>query len=611
MPATTLGFDPAQLPDTIPARLMRQAVRLGDDPAYFEKVEGRWAPSGWGAYAAEVAEIARGLIAMGFAPGDRLCIIGENKPEWVMMDVAAMAAGGVPAGIYATCSAEEVAYILGHAEAPFCLVEDLSQWEKVLQHADQLNALKAVVLMRGVAVPAHPLALGWQALRERGRAAPVAALVERLSALRPEAPATFIYTSGTTGPPKAVMLSHRNLTFTADIALGMVELGPGDCVLSYLPLSHIAEQMFSIHAPITAGGPVYFCSGKDHLITELVEVQPTVFFGVPRVWEKLANGMKAKLAEATGVKAKLARWATGVGLSVAEQRNHGRQPPLGERVQHKLATKLIYSKVKPKVGLGRARVCVSGAAPVSAEVLRFLAGLDIVVHEVYGQSEDCGPTTFNPPGNTRFGTVGPPMPGVEVRIADDGEVQVRGPNVFLGYFKDEAATAEALRDGWLCSGDLGSFDAEGFLRITGRKKEIIITSGGKNITPANIEAALRDQPLISQAVLIGERRHYLTALLTLDPEALGRWLRAEGRDEQVDLAKHSQDPAVLAAVQAQVDLVNARFARVEHVRRFAVLPRELDQAQDELTPTLKVKRRKVEAGWAHLVEAMYAGAPPA
>lgn len=611
MTASTLGFDPAPLPDTIPARLMRQSVRLGDDPAYFEKVEGRWAPAGWAAYALEVAEIARGLIALGFSPGDRLCIIGENKADWVMMDVAAMAAGGVPAGIYATCSAEEVAYILGHAEAPVCLVEDLDQWEKVLQHANELPALRQVVLMRGVAKPAHPLALSWAELRALGQRASVEALVDRLSALRPEQPATFIYTSGTTGPPKAVMLSHRNLTFTADIALGMVQLGPGDCVLSYLPLSHIAEQMFSIHAPITAGGPVYFCSGKDHLLTELVEVQPTVFFGVPRVWEKLASGMKARLQEATGLKATLAKWATGVGLSVAEQRNHGERPPIAQRVQHKLATKLIYSKVKPKVGLGRARVCVSGAAPVSAEVLRFLAGLDIVVHEVYGQSEDCGPTTFNPPGNTRFGTVGPPMPGVEVRIAEDGEVQVRGPNVFLGYFKDEAATAEALRGGWLCSGDLGSFDEEGFLRITGRKKEIIITSGGKNITPANIESALRDQPLMSQAVLIGDRRHYITALLTLDPDAVGRWLRAQGRDEPVDLAKHSLEPALIAAVSAQVDAVNARFARVEHVRRFSVLPRELSQAEDELTPTLKVKRRKVEAGWAHLVEAMYADAPPA
>jgi long-chain acyl-CoA synthetase len=251
---------------------------------------------------------------------------------------------------------------------------------------------------------------------------------------------------------------------------------------------------------------------------------------------------------------------------------------------------------------------VSGAAPVSPEVLRFLSGLDIVVHEVYGQSEDCGPTTFNPPGNTRFGTVGPAMPGVEVKLGEDGEVLVRGENVFLGYFKDPDATAAALEGGWLHSGDLGSLDESGFLRIIGRKKEIIITSGGKNITPLNIEAALKDLPLVSQAVVIGDRRNYLSALLTLDPEAAARWAAARGQTGPVDLAALAQDPAVRAELQQGVDAVNARFARVEHVRRFTVLPRDLEQARDELTPTMKVKRRNVERLWAAEIEAMYAGA---
>jgi len=602
------GFSLDALPDSIPARLFRQAARLGAEPAWFEKTDGRWVPAPWSAYGEQVAGLARALIGNGFQPGDRVCILGENKPEWVLMDVAAMAAGGVPAGIYATCSAEEVAYILAHAEAPVVLVEDDVQWVKVEEHLAALPALRRVVFMRGAKVPSHPLARSWEAFLAEGAATPAAELGARLAGLRPEQPATFIYTSGTTGPPKAVMLSHRNLTFTADIALSMVALHSGDCVLSYLPLSHIAEQMFSIYAPITAGGPVYFAESRDKLRENLVEVQPTVFFGVPRVWEKFAAGAQARLGEATGFKAKLAAWALGVGQAAVAQRNRGAPLSLSLRLQYKLADRLVFSKVKPKIGLGRARVCVSGAAPVSPEVLRFLSGLDIVVHEVYGQSEDCGPTTFNPPGNTRFGTVGPAMPGVEVKLGEDGEVLVRGENVFLGYFKDPDATAAALEGGWLHSGDLGSFDESGFLRIIGRKKEIIITSGGKNITPLNIEAALKDLPLVSQAVVIGDRRNYLSALLTLDPEAAARWAAARGQTGPVDLAALAHDPALRAELQHGVDAVNARFARVEHVRRFTVLPRDLEQARDELTPTMKVKRRNVERLWAAEIEAMYAGA---
>ncbi|MBL8619155.1 MAG: long-chain fatty acid--CoA ligase [Deltaproteobacteria bacterium] len=603
-----VGFALEPLPDSIPTRLFRQAVRLGDEPAWFEKTDGRWVPAPWTTYGEQVAGLARALITNGVQPGDRVCILGENKPEWVLMDVAAMAAGGVPAGIYATCSAEEVAYILAHAEAPVVLVEDDVQWAKVEERLAELPALRRVVFMRGAKVPSHPLARSWEAFLAEGEATPAAALGARLAGLRPEQPATFIYTSGTTGPPKAVMLSHRNLTFTADIALSMVSLSSGDCVLSYLPLSHIAEQMFSIYAPITAGGPVYFAESRDKLRENLVEVQPTVFFGVPRVWEKFAAGAQARLGEATGLKAKLAAWALGVGQAVVATRNRGAPLSLSLRLQYKLADRLVFSKVKPKVGLGRARVCVSGAAPVSPEVLRFLSGLDIVVHEVYGQSEDCGPTTFNPPGNTRFGTVGPAMPGVEVKLGEDGEVLVRGENVFLGYFKDPEATAAALEGGWLHSGDLGSFDEDGFLRIIGRKKEILITSGGKNITPLNIEASLKDLPLVSQAVLIGDRRNYITALLTLDPEAAARWAAARGQTGPVDLAALAADPAVRAELQQGVDAVNARFARVEHVRRFTVLPRDLEQARDELTPTMKVKRRNVERLWAAEIEAMYAGA---
>jgi long-chain acyl-CoA synthetase len=597
----SLPHDPARFPDSIPARLLLRAQQAPEEPGYAIREDSGWKRVGFAAYAAEVVAAARGLLHLGVTPGDRICILGENRPEWVILDVAAMMVGAVPAGIYVTCSAEEVAYILDHSESVVVLVEDAGQLEKVLEHRARLPALRAIVAMRGG--PKGAGVLAWEELLSQGSRIPMVEVEGRLAAIKPSDPATFIYTSGTTGPPKAVMLSHDNLCFTANIALSLVSMGKEDCVLSYLPLSHIAEQMFSIHAPISAGGTVYYGRGRDHLQADLAEVQPTVFFGVPRVWEKFAAGIQAKLGEATGVKARLAAWAMRVGAAANDLKNRGEALPLSLKLQYRLASKLVFSKLKPRVGLGRARICVSGAAPVSAEVLKLLASLDIVVHEVYGQSEDCGPTSFNPPGGTRFGTVGPAMPGVEVRIAEDGEILVRGRNVFLGYFKDPVTTAATLQDGWLHSGDLGRFDEQGFLSITGRKKDIIITSGGKNITPANIESALRDLPLVSQAVVVGDRRNYIAALLTLDPDAVARFRAGQPGG---GMGEPSLDPQVRAEIQRGVDAVNQRFARVEHVRRFVILPRDLLQSEDELTPTLKVKRAVVVRNWASTIDSMYA-----
>ena len=361
----------------------------------------------------------------------------------------------------------------------------------------------------------------------------------------------------------------------------------------------MAEQTFSIYVPATTGGQIYFAQSLEKLAENLQEVQPTVFFWVPRVWEKFHAGIAGKLAQATGVKAKLVAWARSVGTQAAAARARGQQPG---GLAYALASKLIFSKLKPAVGLGKARVCVSGAAPISAEVLHFFASLDIVVLEVYGQSEDSGPTTFNHPNKFELGSVGPRIPGIDVRIADDGEILVRGPNVFLGYFKDEAATAETLIDGWLHSGDLGEFRGD-FLYITGRKKEIIITAGGKNIAPKNLEAALKNHALINEAVVIGDRRKYLTALVTLDPELSAAW----AKEHRADVAKLHEDAALRKQLQAHVDEMNKDFARVEQIKKFVVLPRNLSQEQGELTPTLKVKRKNVHNNFAAEIESMYDG----
>ena len=592
--------------DSIPARFLAQGAQRPEAPAYFAKVDGAWRATRWRDHVKETRLVARALIAEGVGPGGTVSILGFNRPEWVAMATATLLTGGAPAGIYTTCSAEEVQYILSHAEALVVLVEDAAQWEKVRKVRDRLPALKRVVQMKGAPAVDDPMVVTWEAFVASGEATDDAEVEKRVAAIEPAGLSTLIYTSGTTGPPKGVMLSHENIAWTATAAAKLVNGQPGQVMLSYLPLSHIAEQMFSIHGAITIGMTIYFAESIEKVPENLKEAQPDVFFGVPRIWEKFFAAANTKLKDVTGAKAAIVKWARGVAMDVHSRRDLGEAVPGLLELQHRLADKLFYSKFKQAVGLGRAKMCVSGAAPVGREVLEFFTSLDLPVREVYGQSEDTGPTSFNLPGDTRLGTVGKPVAGVTVKIADDGEILVKGPNVFMGYFKDAEATAATLQDGWLCSGDLGKLDADGFLVITGRKKEILITSGGKNITPKNIEEDLKRHDLIGEVVVIGDRRPYLTALLVLRPEGLARWAKAHDRDA-AELAKTAHDDAgVRAELQAAVDDVNSRLARVETIKRFTVLPRPLDIEHGELTPTLKIKRAIVYKVWNESIEAMYA-----
>jgi long-chain acyl-CoA synthetase len=592
--------------ETIVARVFDQARRRPDAPAHFTHEGGAWRRTTWAEHAALVRSAARALVALGVRPGETTAILGFNRAEWVIFDVATMAVGAAPAGIYTTCSPEEVAYIVDHAEAPVVLVEDGAQWRKIEREARTLTRLRHVVFMKGASVPAHstPFELHtWEGFLARGEATPASRVDELVHALEPGGLATLIYTSGTTGPPKGVMLSHANLAWTASQAVEIVGGGATDAMLSYLPLSHIAEQVFTIHGPATMGSAVYFARSIEKVPEDLKDVQPTIFFGVPRVWEKFHAGIAGKLAEAKGAKKHIAAWAMKVGARVSEERCRGRAPRGLLALEYALASRLVFSKLKPAVGLGRAHMCVSGAAPIAAEVLRFFASLDIVVHEVYGQSEDTGPTSFNQRGRTRFGTVGPVFPGVEVKIAPDEEILVRGPNVFLGYFKEPEATAEALEGGWLHTGDLGAFDADGFLAITGRKKEIIITAGGKNVAPKNIEAAIKNHPLVAEAVVIGDRRKYLVALVALDPEATKKWLA----DRKRETNRPHEVAEIQAEIQRTVDAVNATLARVEQIKRFRLLHRAFTMEHGELTPTLKIKRKVVAQNFAAEIDAMYEG----
>jgi long-chain acyl-CoA synthetase len=575
--------------DSIPHRVVRQAAERPSTIAYQAKVNGRWQPTTWRTYVDQIRTCARALISLGLPRGGKVAILGFNRPEWVIMDHAAMMAGGVPAGIYTTCSADEVQYIVHHSEAHVVLVENAEQLAKVKARREQLPLLKYIVMMRGAEATGADV-LTWDDLLAKSETVPDSELDKRIDAIEQADLATLIYTSGTTGPPKGVMLSHRNLAWTSQVLLDVAGRPDGDVSLSYLPLSHIAEQMCTVHMPATAGSTVYFAESIEKVPENLKDVRPTVFFGVPRIWEKFHAAMAAKLAETTGAKKQLVDWARSVCARVNAHRDRGERIPRRLEAQYRLADKLVISKIKQAIGFDRVRELISGAAPIAPDVLAFFASLDLPIHEVYGQSEDSGPTSFNLHGRTKIGTVGPPIPGLEVKLGDDGEILIRGPNVFLGYYKEPEATADALRDGWLCSGDLGSFDKDGFLSITGRKKEIIITAGGKNIAPKNIEAAIKELPLVGEAVVIGDRRKYLTALVTLEPAAA---------------AKVASD-RVHSTIQAKIDEVNKSLARVEQVKKFAVLERPFGIDTGELTPTMKLKRKVIAQKYAREIEAMYA-----
>lgn len=587
-----------------PARLLATAQQLGAVPAYYERGASQWEPTSWSQYADQVRCAARALIALGVQPGEAVCILGFNRPEWVIMDHAAMMIGAVAAGIYWTSAASEVEYIVDHSHCAVLVAENEAQWAKVADRRHRLPRLQRVVMMRGARAD-DVWQVSWNDFLALGEPKHQAEVDRRLAALGPDDLGTLIYTSGTTGAPKAVMLSHGNLMWTSAALTAAFGANPADRLISYLPLAHVAEQLGAIHNHVNAGFTLYFAQSIESLGDHLKEVHPTIFFGVPRVWEKMHAGIAAKLSSATGVKALLARWAIDVGQRWHASQLAGQTPGLLLRAQKALASRLIHQKVQQALGLDQARLMISAAAPIAPENLRFFTGLDLLIREVYGQSEDCGPTSISLQGSTRIGAVGKPLAGTEVRIADDGEILVRGPHVFQGYMGRPEDTAQTLVDGWLHSGDLGRFDEDGYLYVSGRKKDLLITSGGKNISPANIEAELMDLPLVEHGVVCGDGRHFLSALLTLKPDALKAFLESQGVTDAVG-AEACRHPLVLAELQKGIDAINQQQARVAWVRKFTVLAEPLSVDSGGLTATMKIKRKAVIERHRDAVEKMYA-----
>jgi long-subunit acyl-CoA synthetase (AMP-forming) len=577
----------------------KTAARRSAADALRYKHGGAWRSLSWTEYARRVRLAARGLMKLGLQAGQAVAITGSNRWEWLVSDLGTMAAGGVPAPIYQTCTPEQVAYITGHCEAPLAIAENAAQLRKLEERRGELPQLRAIVLMEGEG--GGEGVVTFDDLLRLGEAVPEAELDRRLEALEPNKLATLIYTSGTTGPPKGVMLSHKNLIFTAGCAIQIMEVREDEQCVSYLPLSHIAEQMMSIHLPATIGATVSFAESLEKLGENLREVRPTIFLGVPRVWEKIQAKMVEAGAQAPALRKKIVAWARKVGLDGGYRMQRGEPLPW----TYGLAQRLVFSKVRERLGLDRCRFCVTAAAPIARSTLEFFLSLGIPIYEVYGMSENTGPATVSTPTAWKTGAVGRPLSGTELKIAPDGEICMRGDHVFLGYLKNDEGTRETLdEEGWLHSGDVGELDADGYLRITDRKKDLIITAGGKNVAPQNLEALLKSIPGIAQAAVIGDRRKYLSTLLTLDPDAARRVAETCGAKGRTP-AELAGDPVFLAHLEKQIEGVNGQLAKYETIKKFRVLPDEWGVDGGELTPTMKLKRKVVAQKYAAEIEAMY------
>jgi long-subunit acyl-CoA synthetase (AMP-forming) len=588
------------MPDTVLGVFEATAARQPDRPAMRTRSGGEWRTTVWTQYREEVRRAARGLIARGVQPGEGVAILGYNRPEWFVANVAAIAAGARPAGIYTTSTAEQCRYIVSHAEVAVAVVENREGLAKLAASGDQLSRLKAIVLMEGAAQ--DPRAIAWEAFLASGDGVAEAELDRRIAPQRTDDVCTLIYTSGTTGPPKAVMLTHRNITFISARMEEFIGVQPTDRLISYLPLSHVAEQIVSHHLSMRTGACVHFAESLERLGDDLREVRPHLFLGVPRVWEKVQAAMQAAGAQASPLRRRIAAWARRVGLEGGYATQQGRPRPWSWG----LADRLVFSKVRERLGLDQLRMAVVSAAPIAVETLDYFLSLGIPIMEVYGMSECCGPTTMSLPARYRTGRAGCAVPGTEVELAEDGEVLIRGPHVFKGYYKDEAATSEALdTDGWIHSGDIGEIDSDGFLRITDRKKELIITSGGKNVAPQLLEGKLRQIPAVSQAVAIGDRRAYVVALLTLDPARVAAEAEKAGSPARTS-EEAAACPVFKAHLDRQVEVVNSGLARFETVKKVLLLPSELTIDGGELTPTLKLKRRVIHEKYRREIESLYA-----
>jgi long-chain acyl-CoA synthetase len=587
---------------SLPAILLAHARARPDAVALRVKRRGRWEEITWAGYAGQVARAAQGLRALGVRPGDAVAIHGENRPEWVIADLAAQGIGAMSVGIYPTSPAAEAEYLLAHSETVVLVAEDEEQLDKALAVRERLPALKRIVVIDApVRLDEDPMIVTWDELVAEGD---VDAYAQSVAALDPGAVALIVYTSGTTGRPKGAMLTHANLTWAAERfrqAFGTTE---NEELLSYLPLCHVAERLSSLINGLGTGYVVNFGEGGASFAQDLRDVQPTLFAAVPRVWEKMLATVEIRIADASRLKRAVYRAAIGQGRRIAPRRMRG-ELSVADRLVAAACHAAVLRPLREKLGLARVERGICGAAPIAPQVLEYFWALGVPVYEIYGQTENAAVCTLMPFDDVRIGSVGRALDGVELRIADDGEILTRSPAVFAGYLKDPDATAAAVdAEGWLHTGDVGEIDEHGHLTITDRKKDIIITAGGKNVSPSEIENRLKVSPYVREAMVVGDRRSYLVALIGVESDTVSDWAARRGLafTTYADLSRKEE---VRELVAAWVDEVNGELARPEQVKRFALIEKELDHEDGELTATLKVKRRALEQRFAREIEALY------
>jgi len=581
---------------TIADLIALAAARHAERPAIRHKRDGEWRDITYAELGETVSELGRGLIDLGIQPGDRVAIQCTTRPEWTFADFAITTAGAVAVPIYPTNSPEECRWVAGNSGSRAIVCEDAAQVAKIRAVRDDLPALETIIVIDPSGDDGDLITL--DALRERGRGLDPAELTARSQAVTREQPYTIIYTSGTTGPPKGCVLSHGNYRDVISMCEQDAVVQAGDVAYLFLPLAHSFALLIQLGILDLGATLVYFGGDPKQIIVEVSEIKPTYLPSVPRIFEKLYTLVTAH-GDAEQIKA-----ATQVGLKVRALQAAGREVPAELQAHFDAAEESLFSNVRAAFG-GNLRQATSGAAPIATEILEFFFACGVPVLEGFGMTETATAATVSTVESYRFGSVGRALPGLEMKIADDGEVLLKGPNIFQGYYNNDDASFGAIVDGWLHTGDLGSVDADGFLFITGRKKDIIITAGGKNLTPANLENDLRQSRWISQVVMHGDRRPYPVALITLDPEEIVHFAREHELSE--DLAALSTEPKVIELIQGELDRVNSRYAQVEKIKKFRILDHDLSQETGELTPTLKVKRNVVNEKYADLFDELYAG----
>ncbi len=591
---------------SIPAMFFEQVSRFGDRTFLRHKEDGRWHDLSWHTVAARVRNAAKGLMALGVARGDRTSILSETRPEWVIADLASVCTGAADAPIYATNTAAQCAYVVRDSGAAVVFVSTAAQLTKLLAVRDTIPGAHHLVCFEeppsrgeGVMTLAELEAMGASSGLD-------SELDGRIHALTRDTLLTLLYTSGTTGEPKGVMLTHGNLLTNCEAARKHVHVDERDSTLSFLPLSHSLERMAGYYLAMLAGATISYAESIEKLVDNIGEVRPTVLVSVPRIYEKVHARFMDQAAGARGVKKALIRWALRVGDTVAREREKKREPTGRLALEYEVASKLVFSKLRERMG-GRLRLCVSGGAPLSAEIERFLLGAGIRVLEGYGLTETAPVISVNRLNDFRLGSAGTVLEGVEVRIAEDGEILTRGPNVMKGYWNKPEATREILSpDGWLSTGDVGRLDADGFLFITDRKKDLIKTAGGKYVAPQEIENLLILQRFVEQVNVVGDGRPYCVAVIVPRLDGLRAWAREQGVPfaSDAELVAH---PRARAAVQADIDVVNHQLARYQTIKRFVLTAEPFTQENGQLTPTLKVRRKAVNARYAREIDALYAG----